>query len=249
MRIVPVGVLILATACGSGFTVPTRDGGTSVDGGSNVDGATSTDGAVVRDSAPPDATLTCMGLSQSACQAASPQGCTVVLCPTCTGTQNYAGCADPGHTIACPGINCQPTCHKPADCPTLSERCVEPGDFIGCGACQIPLASCTSDGMCVSGPDSPMICDVAPCTCNGAKTCIAGCKGPSDCKAGQICGLDHRCEAMPCGGPTDCPPQFTCGATGDCARKTCSTDPECPGGYCVNGGCYAQLGMCQFPVP
>ena len=41
---------------------------------------------------------------------------------------------------------------------------------------------------------------------------------------------------------------FDGGKNDHCVRRACSADPGCPNGYCVDGACYDQLGMClQYP--
>jgi hypothetical protein len=125
--------------------------------------------------------------------------------------------------------------------------CAAPGQFLGCGACQQPPATCSVDGDCRTDGGN-MICDVAPaqrCYCFNAKICQAGCAA-SGCATGQICDADGRCKAKTCTpGDQSCPTDFDCSAAGACARRSCTTDTPCSAA-CVNGACYGALGTCQL---
>lgn len=146
-------------------------------------------------------------------------------------------------------------CHSETECTETAASCVEPGGFVGCGACRpVETNECETDLDC-GEPLSGHICeDVDPsdCVCGGAtKICKQGCDG-SNCGAGEVCEEDQRCRPAPCTEAADCPPNFDCGGTADaltCARRGCVVDRDCRGGFCVEGLCYAELGTCMLPVP
>jgi hypothetical protein len=124
--------------------------------------------------------------------------------------------------------------------------CAAPGQFLGCGACQQPLSTCSMDGDC-RADGGTMICDVAPpqrCYCFGAKICQASC-ATTGCTTGLICDSDGRCKAKTCtAGDQSCPTDFDCDSIGHCARRSCTTNGQCSAA-CVNGACYSSPGSCQ----
>jgi hypothetical protein len=183
----------------------------------------------------------CEGLDEASCVAAAANsnwGCTAVYCPTSCSGQMFAGCLGPNQgTIACPvGGNggCVPQCRTSADCASHTD-CLVP-DGSACVACLSP--GCGGDADCGSG----QVCDWVSCC--GASQCIAACTSDADC--GNLgCGADGHCQPRTCGnGHAACPVNFECVA-GTCGRLPCDSDSDCrSGSYCVEHGCYSQLGVC-----
>jgi hypothetical protein len=90
------------------------------------------------------------------------------------------------------------------------------------------------------------ICEPIPCSTIDARRCVAGCTGDGDCPTGEVCGAPiKRCFAQPCEG--GCPTDFHCDES-VCARDACVDDADCAG-WCVEGVCHEQLGVCTPPAP
>lgn len=125
--------------------------------------------------------------------------------------------------------------------------CYYPGQFLGCGRCRNPSATCQSDSSCKS-QGSHYICANKPsfCHCSGQTICTPGCQTNSECKAWQTC-QNNRCQNKSCQANTDCPANFFCSKQ-QCARIRCSQSSQCSG-YCVKGQCYNNPGTCSFPPP
>jgi len=142
-------------------------------------------------------------------------------------------------------------CRQDADCGDPGfEFCLSPGESIGCGACQGPPDDpCTSDDACKSLGEhyicEPLVC---PCDPSAGDACRPGCTANEDCAVGFVCGSTHRCERQPCQADDDCPAQHGCGQDDQCHRNTCTSDADCDG-YCVDGACYGEPGLCtEYPA-
>jgi hypothetical protein len=187
--------------------------------------------------------ICCDGLDETACKANS--SCTANYCVGCNGVKSFSGCSGPGGPA--PTCNTSCGCRGQADCSNSGGGlCVAPGGSVCGGACPM---GCTSDSQCSSG----FVCDPAPCACGAAnKACIPSCV-TNGCATGESCGSDGHCAPMSCATAANCPAFFDCvvpqGGASRCERRACADDTACAGGYCVDGGCYAMLGSCQFPPP
>jgi hypothetical protein len=131
-------------------------------------------------------------------------------------------------------------CRTQTDCPQGQALwCIAPHAHL-CGGPACPLLPrCDSDESCRADAGSNMVCDDTPCC--GGPTCIRGCDSAADCLDGQRCTGTHHCVPIPCG---SCPMHFVCGESGACERQPCNIDEDCGTGYCVDGACYDELGMC-----
>lgn len=197
-----------------------------------------------------DAT-SCEGLDLGACRAA---GCVVDLCPTCTCEQQYRGCLPAGTApAACPDLACPialDCCRASGDCDDNGASCQQPGEETCGGQCNPEPDSCDEDRECqVAGGGPLWICEPLPCACEaGAKVCTEGCDADGDCDEGETCNRGNsRCEPIACGPSTECPPDFDC-VGGGCQRRACTSDAACDG-FCVDGHCFGELGVCQLPRP
>jgi len=190
----------------------------------------------------------CNGLDEKSCLAAKATlGCTATYCPDCHGSQTFSGCLGPNQGQgACPACPAN-TGRSSTDC-TGGQLCVTPGGSAGCGVCTV--SDCTTDANCSPG----LVCEPTPCACDGSgHTCTSGCQSPTDCREGQTCS-NHHCVPLTCTSTAQCPKYFECvapqGSNGtQCARIACIGDGDCGGGYCIDGECYATLGICEYPPP
>lgn len=141
------------------------------------------------------------------------------------------------------------TCAMEAACPM--GFCLQPGAFIGCGACKPvdPGEVCKTDDECRMRGGAP-VCTYDPrtCACRSEMTCRPGCTATS-CPLGEACYADLRCAGAPCTADTECPMHFQCGINSRCERQRCRTSSECTPGFCVGGACYKDRGTCNLPVP
>ena len=152
------------------------------------------------------------------------------------------------NTDACLIAGCP--CHGDSDC-TDGQACTAPDDPQACGFCQEPESTCTVDADCAETPGT--VCDVpvTGCFCEPTPQCVPACGGDQGCQEGESCTGGH-CAPTACEADGDCPAFFSCvtDASGHCERTTCSDDDGCgEGGFCVNGRCHGQLGLCEYPVP
>ena len=186
----------------------------------------------------------CEGFDQAACRAAaSTRGCTASYCSDCNGGQYFNQCLGPNQGGGICPASCPTVCRSDGSC-GLGQRCVAPGESIGCTACYQPDNTCAADQECGEG----FVCEMAPCSCVSARSCIPGCQTTSDCPEGDLCEPDHRCRVRTCDTSAPCPSHFVCqpGSTGNyCQRRSCSNDDGCPGGFCVSGFCHSSLGVCS----
>ena len=217
-------------------------------------GCTPTFTRCVAADAPPDITCPrlpcapvdcgCDGLDEASCIAAeSSRGCTPNYCPdSCSTAQSFAGCTNATESaVACGGNGgCAFTgCRDNADCGGPGGSVCLPPDTSG-GICTCPAKAgvgCGSDADCGSG----QVCDSVDCC--GDDLCIPACTGDASCATGQQCNSDGHCRTIRCMSDNDCPAQFACMTT-VCQRRSCSADAECGSGFCVDGACYATLGVC-----
>ncbi len=149
------------------------------------------------------------------------------------------------------------------DCGSLSELCLPPDGFAGCGICYSDdmidqsYRRCSADTDCGELGDGfvcrPLGLDTHTCDpCSGnVSVCMLGCSADEQCDAAQVC-KQHRCVGLPCTNDGDCPMLYSCGPSADgpsrCSRRACQSDLDCPGGFCVEGACYSELGRCM-PIP
>ncbi len=146
------------------------------------------------------------------------------------------------------------SCRGDADCDAgMAEFCFAP-DEVNCGDCQVPGVPCDAQMLCE--PGFACVPFVAPCACEpGAMECVAvlGCLMDADCMDDALFCSDKVCAPKTCDGQMiACPELFDCvaEAPGDhCQRRMCSDDGDCGGGFCVEGRCFAEFGMCQPPAP
>jgi len=145
-------------------------------------------------------------------------------------------------------------CRSDTDCASLSEFCLPPGAFPGCG---IPSdePACVSTPACVSSHGTGYVCGPPrpeDCFSEHETICRPGCTLDA-CDDGETCAPNGLCEATECDSSAACPTHFDCADGGDesghCARRTCEADRDCDGGWCVLGDCYAAAGTCSLPVP
>ncbi len=141
-----------------------------------------------------------------------------------------------------PGGDC---CHDDDDCAELG--CLGPTESPPCGAPNDEPGDCTIDDEC--DPEaSGQICEPIACSTIDARRCVPGCTGDDDCRVGEVCGDPvKRCFAQPCDPGNPCPADFHCDES-FCARDVCVDDADCDG-WCVEGVCQEQLGVCTPPAP
>ena len=76
---------------------------------------------------------------------------------------------------------------------------------------------------------------------------LGTCHVNDDCPGDELC-LNGSCGMKRCATNGDCPTRFRCQQAGagphSCVRRSCLKDGECSGSFCVNNGCYTQLGIC-----
>jgi hypothetical protein len=138
----------------------------------------------------------------------------------------------------------------------ILEECSPGGVISGCGARLPPENPCAVDSDCArigdAAPSVPMVCGPGgPCDCSQlgkSGSCIPACQTDSECGAQEACQSGH-CVVKPCTSDADCPSggDYAC-FSGLCSAKGCAADTDCHGGYCVNGACSQQAGVCvQVP--
>ena len=141
-------------------------------------------------------------------------------------------------------------CQSDADCDDQQFESCFSGDDVNCGPCQSDAMECLQDRDCGEG-----LCELVPidCGCDGpvSHVCAPKCTGDADCQDGKVCELDSgRCEPVSCTAGFVCPEHFDCvpdAGGDDCVRHPCESDAECPQGVCVEGGCFADYGVCMPP--
>jgi hypothetical protein len=229
-------------------------GGTGGLGGSNTGGGGGTSsggsGGAGGSGNSTAATPACEDTSESApvpaCRSVSDCGGTPVKC--CPAGSNCWPGACPLPPTNCPtsfecttDADCAPngTCVRTVEgCPQCEHReCVYPPPACtqspdNCG----PIARCQADGSC------------APLLCDDGYECPEG----SRCKVDSARANEHGCEKIPCDDGWSCEENTRCTAPEDpashgCAPLTCSSDADCDCGFCVNGLCQSNLGMCSYP--
>jgi hypothetical protein len=114
------------------------------------------------------------------------------------------------------------------------------------GGCRTS-ATCPNGDVCIGGG--------VPSQCGGAH--FSECSTDADCRADggmnvcsrDECGMNIRCVSPQCSSDGECGANTTCQDT-LCKPKPCTDDGACSG-YCVNGQCSSDLGICgrQLLVP
>jgi hypothetical protein len=158
-------------------------------------------------------------------------------------------------------------CRSWGDCPYHDYYfwCLEPGGFRGCGQCETPESTCSTDADCHGLGGSWVCTELGPpsrtcAPCYGPVfVCMQGCSADNECASGQACE-QHRCVGSRCSNDQQCPALFRCaivsdGGTSQCVRRSCTTDMDCGDGFCVEsnflddrrGLCYSALGECTMP--
>ncbi|MEZ4438691.1 MAG: hypothetical protein R3B72_06360 [Polyangiaceae bacterium] len=171
-------------------------------------------------------------------------GLSLAVAAACGGDANLSG---EGGSSA--GVSDLPLgrCRGDGDCADASQLCLGPTESIGCGACEAPPDDpCLDDAECKT-LGAHFICAPQVCACDpgGGNACTPGCSDDSACPEGHVCGVDNRCEPKPCQGDGDCPVNFACGTDDQvCLRIKCTTDAACDG-YCVEGFCAVEAGICS----
>ena len=144
-------------------------------------------------------------------------------------------------------------CTLDADCQaSAGGKCIK--SISGCPQCesrncQYPPPPCTKS------PDSCGTGNV--CQDNGScalRLCSDGfaCPPEMPCKVGAPAADGHGCQPMPCNQGWVCGSNERCTTPGNpvnhgCTPLTCKTDQECDCGFCVEGQCRTNLGMCSSP--
>jgi hypothetical protein len=144
--------------------------------------------------------------------------CVADYCQACSCTPTYAGCRAPTDL--------------PHDCPALG--CADPD-------CCRDQESCGNKQLTCVRPDQPNmgISMDTNSRCNSDAQCAVG----TSCVNGA-CAAQPDCST-PCGAGLVCDHDASGAA---CVHSTCTTDADCERGFCVIGGCYRSLGMCEIPA-
>lgn len=142
------------------------------------------------------------------------------------------------------------SCRNDLDCDTTTQSCANP-DFQSCeGDCVQPPIDCVEDGGCEPGE----VCHsfVVACSCAGyGYTCKLGCTTDESCGPEESCDENSgHCLPTSCEDNYVCAPGTSCigggGPEHGCQRDICTQDSDCSDGlYCVDHGCYSDLGTCQ----
>ncbi len=148
-------------------------------------------------------------------------------CPTEFPCTTNADCGENGtcerSVMGCPQCEERKCVYPPPACTQSPDNC---GD----------TARCQADGRC------------APLLCDDGYTCLAGTR----CAKGSARANEHGCEPIPCDDGWTCTENTRCTSPVDpwshgCTALACQADTECDCGYCVNGVCQSNLGMCSHP--
>lgn len=142
-------------------------------------------------------------------------------------------------------------CRSSDDCQPPQDLCLAPGEHPPCPICINDVDNpCTTDADCAALGET-YICEEigagsCPAPCNEPLSeCRGGCADDEDCDTGETCA-EHHCIATPCGDDLECPLHFSCiPAQQSCQRRSCSQDGDCGNGFCVEGECYEDLGVCS----
>ena len=172
----------------------------------------------------------------------------------CTGSPCWPASACPLAPILCASITGRFQCMVDSDCATKAGgKCVS--TISGCPQCEYRN--------CQYPPDPPPACTQSPDSCAPSGRCQSnGTCAPVLCTEGTTCSVGSRCnvgsaranasgcELIPCNAGWACTENTRCTAPNDpashgCLGVSCNVDADCDCGYCVNGGCAANLGFCS----
>jgi hypothetical protein len=273
MRRWPLGVLVvacLATACGSSNNLSGQGGraggGGQAGGGQAGGGGWAGGGAAGRGGAGGASSGGQGGAgggSRKACSDTAPTQ------PTTTACHSTDDCGPIGPVVCCTTGNCWPNACPipPTMCPTgstvlqctRSQDCDAGGTCVtttsGCpqcsqSACQYPAPPCTqSPDNC--GPSARCQPDGGICV---ALLCTQGysCSADYRCAVGNSAADAYGCEPIPCNDGWTCATNTRCTSASTpvnhgCTALPCKSDGDCDCGYCVNGTCGSNLGVCSSP--
>jgi hypothetical protein len=193
---------------------------------------------------------TCIVSEDPAVEAESPPACVVCpggnLCQGCRHERTLSCSPTPLGFRLCQWGPPLPTdkCSAERDCGGDSPsdvQCYAP-DF-NCGGPAPPPDECAVDSDCAdAGADR--ICSRTG-YCNRA-VCIPGCTSDDDCPVAEVCSSMHHCVPKPCTERAECGANFECSPEGVCVRADCASTSACEG-FCVNGLCYDEPGVCSEP--
>ncbi len=277
MSNLPLGVVVvvcLTTACGSSKSLDGqggrrqggRGGRTAAGGqagGGRAGGGTAGQAGLAGGGAGGAAGSGAVGGSRMACSD------TATIQPTITACRSNAQCGPIGPVVCCTTGNCWPNAcpFPPLYCPTDSTvlQCKGDQDCDAGGTCvttrsgcpQCPHSACHYPAPpCTQSPDS--CAPTARCQADGG-ICVAllctqgyGCGADDRCAVGNPAADVHGCAPAPCNDGWTCPPNTRCTAPSapvdhGCTLLPCTSDGDCDCGFCVNGTCGSNLGVCSSP--
>jgi len=259
---------------GQSASISGNGGASGVAGGSSIPQAGATGGATnVGDNKATGGTSS--GGSHTG--GASGASNTVRACTDTSTTPNVQACRSSTDCKELPPVKCctpgncwtgAATCpFPPSMCSTTGghpSQCSQNSDCDG-GTCTITVSGCPEcpTGQCQYPPPK---CTQNPDSCGSDRRCASDgtcvpllCNAGFSCPTGSRCAIDstrsdgHGCELIPCTDGWTCDTNTRCTAPSDsashgCTVLTCTADSDCDCGYCVNGGCLANLGICTQPA-
>jgi hypothetical protein len=258
----PLGIVVvcLATACGSsknlaGQAGQAGEGGQAGQGGRAGAGGHAGGGARGNAGAG--------GASRMACPD------TATTQPATNACHSAAECGPIGPVVCCTTGNCWPNAcpFPPLNCPTDSTvlQCKGTQDCDAGGTCVTTTSGCPQcphsgchypPPPCTQSPDN---CGPsARCQPDGG-TCVAllctqgyACSADDRCSVGNPAADAHGCAPAPCNDGWTCAPNTRCTAPSapvnhGCTPLPCTNDRDCDCGFCVNGACASNLGLCSSP--
>lgn len=199
--------------------------------------------------------------------------------PVAFGDASASGGPSLGGTVCegyIPRSTEEPLCSSSADC-AATEVCGESPPLDPCPPwngdeeCIGKTAgeSCGGGGVCTTGGcPAPLLCRPV-CSeenCNGTRHCVDGSCVNKPCDQGGSCSARYRCEpaasdgggtCLPivCDDDSPCPAFMECRPdAGDadeygCIKSPCARDADCGCGFCIEGRCLPQQGVCADAPP